>query len=179
MKAYRYIRTAFIIYLVSGIILGFVIFVLMGTYRYKNQLSKILNEMNEINRMENRTRQNIAKINSITEYIRNNVTVDKTRFNSDYPFFATLDSIKDKMNESVITVARFEEAGEVRKLPLEIQTPVKNYSMIMKYAGYLESLGIPDFQFRGFSIIRRPQGEVIYTAKGVLRAPYFKTEKSQ
>ncbi len=175
MQSFKYIKNMLAIYLVSSAILGFTLFSLIMLHRYSNHLSNTLGVMKNISSSKNKVRGQIDKMEAIIKYLKDDLRLGADGEYSDIPFFQRLDDIKTNLKDASISIAKFEESAEERILPVQITVPVKNYNMLVDYAGYVESFIVPPvYRIKGFSISRDQEGNVVLNIQGALKAPVSK-----
>jgi hypothetical protein len=107
----------------------------------------------------------------VAEYLRKKFNINIEYIDAEKHIFQALDDIKHNLNDVSLTATMVEMGKDRKELPVEIETSVDNFRMLMKHIGYIESLGIPNFKIRLFSLSRRPSGEVILHIKGELVMP--------
>jgi hypothetical protein len=116
----------------------------------------------------------IARIEDTISYLKETIDIETLNTDPDILFFHTLDGIKTEMKGASIVVNGFKETGDKKILPLTILVPVKNYKMIIDYIGYLESLRLPRYTIKNFSISGDTTGNVVFNIQGELITPIMK-----
>ncbi|MBI5050801.1 MAG: hypothetical protein HZC11_08030 [Nitrospirae bacterium] len=173
----NYLKNIFPRYIASGIVLSLLIFSAITLHKYTNYLNDTLGTLKNITANKNRVNDQINKMDAWLKYLNEELKSGAPGIYSEKTFFQTLDSLKINMKDASITITRFEETGEEKRLPVEIVIPVKNYKTIVDYIGYLESLRMPHYKINRFYVSRVSAGNVVLNIQGVLRLPVLKAEK--
>ncbi|MDP3297013.1 MAG: hypothetical protein Q8N09_05385 [Thermodesulfovibrionia bacterium] len=160
------------IYFISSAVLGFAVFSLITLHQYSNHLVDTLHVIKNISNNKDKVRTQIDEMESVIKYLKYDLKLSAVDIYSEISFFQRLDDIKTNMKDASIAITRFEDAEGEKTLPVQIAVPVKNYKMLVDYAGYIESFSIPPaFRIKDFSISRDPKGDFVFNIRGALRAP--------
>ncbi len=177
MQTFHYLKNTFLVYIIRSIILGFAIFSLITVHKYNNYLTDTLGTVKKIVNNKSKVRRQIDTMEGMIKYLRDDLKIFGTDMDSEIIFFHTVDNIKKHMEGALITITDFKEVGDEKILPVQIFVPIKNYNMLLDYAGYIESFNIaPQYKVNRFSLSRQSKGEYVLDIQGVLRAPVFKTK---
>jgi hypothetical protein len=85
-----------------------------------------------------------------------------------------LDDLKSKAESSEITITNIEDKGADLQLSVTIRAPLRDYSSLVNFVGYLQSLKFPFFGITGIKIQRSEDPTVSATSfeiKGALKFP--------
>ena len=172
MQHFKYIKNTLMVYFISSAVLGFAVFLLIILHQYSNHLIDTLNVIKNIGNNKDKVRTQIDKMESAIRSFKYDLKLNAVDVYSEIAFFQRLDDIKTNMKDASIAITRFEEAEGEKTLPVQIAVPVKNYRMLVDYAGYIESFSIPPvFRIKDFSISRDPKGDFVFNIRGTLSAP--------
>lgn len=171
MNYFKYLKSRFPFYIISGTVFSILVFSLVILQRYNGYLSATLDDMKSINAKKIRVSEYIREIDALEEYFRDNFGMEVTDKNSDKFIFQAIDDLKAHMQDAVVTISKFEKSNNGRELPVEILAPVKNYKMVTDYIGYVESFRIPDFKIKNVLVSRDPSGNVMLNVKGYFIMP--------
>lgn len=172
MQYFKYIKNILMIYFISSAVLGFAVFSLITLHQYSNHLVDTLHVIKNISNNKDKVRTQIDEMESVIKYLKYDLKLSAVDIYSEISFFQRLDDIKTNMKDASIAITRFEDAEGEKTLPVQIAVPVKNYKMLVDYAGYIESFSIPPaFRIKDFSISRDPKGDFVFNIRGALRAP--------
>lgn len=174
-----FLKNVFLVYLISGTLMGILVFFLIIIHRYNEHLINAFDVVKKISENKRIAKDQTSKMEAVLRYFGEELKIDTTNSGAEKLFFKTLDDIKTNLKGAIITVAKLEELEREKKLPLDISVPVKDYKMIVEYMNYLQSLRrIPSYRVGSFSISKGQEGVVILKIHGDLRAPSLKTGKS-
>jgi hypothetical protein len=172
MKYFDYLRNIFPLYLISGIVLGLILFSLIIIHRYNNYLTDILDVIKNTTLTKEHIRNQINKIDAVIKYIKDDLGLDViTDAYSERLIFQALDDIKTNLKDASITVTSFEEIEGGKRLPVEISASMKNYRMVIDYVNYIESFRIPKYKINYISISKEQTGTIALNIKGALIMP--------
>ncbi|RJQ17512.1 MAG: hypothetical protein C4560_08805 [Nitrospiraceae bacterium] len=171
MKYFHYLKTGFPLYIAGGAILGIAISVLVIIHRYDRHLSVTLDTMKNIGTRKEEIKKQIHDMDSLTGYLRDKFGITSIDINPESLVLKALDEMKNNFKEATITAAAFEEADGVKKLPVEIKSPVQNYKAITDIVGYVESFRLPRYSVRSISVSKEQAGGVILNIQGEFVAP--------
>lgn len=171
MNYFKYLKSRFPFYIISGTVFSLLVFSLVLLNRYNGYLSGTLGDMESINVKKIRVREYIREIDSLEVYFRDNFGMEVIDRNSEKFLFQAIDDLKAHMQDAVVTVTKFEKSNHGKELPVEILAPMKNYKMVTDYIGYIESFKIPDFKIRNISVSRDQSGNVMLGIKGSFIMP--------
>ncbi|RJQ56985.1 MAG: hypothetical protein C4526_00370 [Nitrospiraceae bacterium] len=171
MNYFKYLKSSLPAYIISGVLSGLAAFSLVTVHRYNNFLENSYGTIENINLKGEDVGKEIARIDALTGYFQDTFGVREDGFNAEKLILRALDEMKAGLNNSSITVSRFEDAGGEKQLPVEIRVPVTNYRTVINYTGYVESFRLPDFRIKDFSLIKEAGGGVILIIQGSFTAP--------
>jgi hypothetical protein len=171
MNYFEYLKRRFPSYIISGIILCVMIFLLIGGRRHNSYLIDSLDAMQKINARKADVKRYSGEINSLEGYFRDNFEMDFTSRNPEKFLFQAADDLRTNLQDATITVKTYEKKKGKKELPVEIRAGMKNYRMIIEYVSYIESFRIPDYKINNISVLTDPSGKVILDIKGVFIMP--------
>lgn len=169
MKYFNYLKKIFLVYLISGIVLGVTISSLIVIHKYNDHLVKTLGIIRTLSDSKDKIKIQINKMDEWRKYLREDLRLDTA--DSEILLFQSLDDIKTNMKGASIIVGALEESNGERGLPVKITVPAKNYKMLIDYAGYIESLSIPRYKVNRLSISKESGEDIILDIEGSLRMP--------
>ena len=86
-----------------------------------------------------------------------------------------LDDLKSKAGSAEIAVTNIEDKGADLQLSVTIRAPLKDYTSLVNFVGYLQSLKFPFFGITGIKIQRSEDPTVsallLLKSKGALKFP--------
>lgn len=173
---YAELRKAVSHHIIAGIILSIAIILTVVLNRYENSLLDAAGRLDLIKINEVRVKQSIAEIDSAMKRIRAMLPPDYDSRTHRELVLLALDDIKINFKGSEITVTNFEEKDGGISLPVNIKIPVDNYTVLVKRAGYLQSLRFPHFVIKGLTIEKASdkEGVIILRIEGSLKMPLEK-----
>jgi len=173
VRNFNYLKKTFFIYLISSIVLGLAVSSLIIIHKYNRNLTDTINLMNNISANKEQVKSQIDKMGALVKYLKDNIVTNISDISSEGSFFQALDAMKTNLKGAAITMSKFEESGGEKRLPVEITIPVKNYRMIVDYAGFIESLNIPRYRVNSLSISKsnESKGGVVMRIQGHLLTP--------
>ena len=175
MNYFDYLRRRFPLYVISGIVFGLSLFSLIAVARYHSHVTGVLSDMKTIVLNKDKVKKQTREIDDLDRYFKKKFNLDLTNMNMERLVFQALDDIKARFQNAVITVNRFEAAGDTRELPVAISTPIGNYATVLDYVHYLESFTLPDFEIRHMTVSKGQVGEVTMNINGSFVMPSFRT----
>lgn len=175
MNYFDYLRKRFPLYIISGIVFGIALFSLITVGRYHSHITGVLSDMETVVLNKDKVNQQIREIDDLDRYFKKEFKLDLKNVNMERYVFRALDSIKDRFQNAVINVNRFENSGGTQELPVSISTPIRNYAMVLDYVHYLESFTLPDFEIRYMTISKGQVDEVTMNINGSFVMPSFAT----
>jgi hypothetical protein len=173
MNYFDYLRKRFPFYIISGIVFSLALFSLIAVGRYHSHITGVLSDMETIVLNKDRVKKQVREIDDLDRYFKKEFNLDLKNVNMERYVFRALDNIKDRFENAVINVNRFENAGGTQELPVAISTPIRNYAMVLDYVHYLESFTLPDFEIRNMTISKGQVGEVTMNINGSFVMPSF------
>jgi hypothetical protein len=171
MNYFRYLKNSFLVYIISGVLLGLAVFSLVTIHRYNNFLKDSFDTVNHINLKEEGVRREINQIDSLISDFRSSFGIQAEGINPEKLILRALDEIKMHLNYALITVSRFESVPGEKRLPVEIRIPVNSYRSVIDSVGYIESFRLPDFKIKTLSLNREPEGGEVLSIQGSLVIP--------
>jgi hypothetical protein len=171
MKYFKYLKSVFPLYIISGILLGLGVFSLIAGHRYKNNMQDTRNNMENINLKEEEIRQEINRVDSLILHFQDNFGIREKVLNSEKLILYTLDEMKIHFNSASIIVSGFEEIAGEKQLPVEIRIPVNSYMSVIDCIKYIESFRLPKYRIKSLSMLEEQLGGVILDIQGGLVMP--------
>jgi hypothetical protein len=171
MNDFRYLKNSFLVYIVSGILLGLAVFSLVALHRYNNFLKDSFDTVKDINLKEEDVRKEIDRIDALASDFRNSFGIQEEGINPEKLILHSLDEMKMHLNYALVTVSRFESTAGERRLPVEMRIPVSNYRSVIDSVGYIESFRLPDFRIKTLSLSREQVGGVVLSIQGSFVVP--------
>ena len=170
MTYYNYLKKRFPFYIISSVILCVALFSLITIHNYNAYLIQTLSDLNSVRTGKSNVRKQIDEIITAKSYLKRTFNIDVTNVDPDTYVFNTLDEIKSKLRNAVITVSGFETAGGKKKLPVSVVAHVNSYKMILQHLKYLESFRIPDFSIKDIKISQEAE-KVVLNVQGFIIMP--------
>jgi len=173
VRNFNYLKKTFIVYFVASIALGIIASSLIIIHKYNMGLTNTIQLINKIMANKQEVKDQIDKMDAIVKYLKDNIVTNISEVSSEGSFFQAIDTMKTNLKDATITMTKFEESGDEKRIPVDITIPVKNYNMIVDYVGFIESLNIPRYKVNGFSISKSNElgGGVVLKIQGYLLAP--------
>jgi hypothetical protein len=173
MNYFKYLKWGFPFYISTGIVLGLVIFSLIISHKYSQHLSVVINDLNSLVINKSELRKQIKEVDAITAYFRKNNIEDFADMNPETVIFRALDNMKIDLKGATVVVSQFNKAGLEKELPVNIEAPMANYSMVIDYIEYLESFSLPDFKISQIAITKGDDGNTVLKIKGAFAMPHL------
>jgi len=160
-------------HIITGIVLSVAIILAVALNRYENSFLDATGRFDLIRINAVRVKQSIAEMDSAMKKIRAMLPPDYDSRTHRELVLLALDDIKINFKGSEITVTNFEEKDGEISLPVNIKTPVDNYTVLVKRTGYLQSLRFPHFVIKGLTIEKASdkEGVIILKIEGSLKMP--------
>jgi hypothetical protein len=171
MNYFEYLKRRFPFYIISGIILCVMIFLLIAGKRHNSYLIDTLDSMKSISARKAEVKRYSGEINSLEVYFRDNFEMDLTGRNPEKFLFQAADDLRTYLRDATVTVKTYQIKKGKKELPVEIRAGMKNYRMIIEYVDYIESFRMPDYRINDISVLTDPSGKVILNIKGVFVMP--------
>lgn len=171
MNYFEYLKRRFPFYIISGIFLCVMVFLLIAGKRHNSYLIDTLDSMQKINAGKAYVKRYSKEINSLEGFFRDNFDMDLAGRNPEKYLFQAADDLQANLQGATVTVKRYEKKKGKKELPVEIRAVMKNYRMIIEYVGYIESFRMPDYKINNISVLTDPAGKIILDIKGVFIMP--------
>ena len=168
---FDYMKKKFPLYLICGVMLAVLAFSSVLTNRYNRHLSYMLDDMQRMRLNSGRIHEQVREIDSMKHYFDKQYRLDIFDIRPERQILSTLDRIKSRLPDALITVSSFEkEKGNVQ-LPVNIQLNLGNYRHLLNSVDYLESLGIPDYKIERLYISKGQVSGLVLMLTGSLSMP--------
>ena len=171
MEYFRHLKEKFPFYLSSGIICSILVFLMVVINSYNGHLAVQLERVSNIVRNKNKIIKQVREIDAFSEHMRKEFGLDVADVNSDAVIFEALDEMKTRLPDSTIRISSFEGVGRANSHRVEIEVPIKDYSMLVQYFRYIESFRFPRYKINSFSLRKGKPGEMLLYINGVFMMP--------
>jgi hypothetical protein len=168
------IRKSFFIFGMSGILLLATLSGAIVMKKYVESLYATLDRLQEFNVQYIKVRAAIDDIEKSSIRLKSMVPGDSSGQSQEEHMLMALDDLKSKAGPSEIAVANIEDKGADLQLFVTIRAPMKDYTSLANFVGYLQSLKFPFFGITGIKIQRSddPNARVTsFEIKGALKFP--------
>lgn len=180
MMFYKQLKKNIIYYLIAGIVFSLFLFTAIILNKYEKHISDEINKTISVKIKIIEMNHKRADMESEIKYIESSLPSD---FNKKAPqefIFMALDDIKMTLPWSEVGTANtIEEKDSELSLSVNIKVPVYNYTTLLNYIGYLESLKFPYYTIENVTItkLQQPPENVTCNIKGILRMPITSGKK--
>ena len=171
MEYFAHLKEKFPFYLSSGIICSILVFLMVVINSYNGHLEVQLERVRNIVLNKNKIIKQVREIDAFSAYIREEFGLDVADVNSDAVVFDALDGIKTTLPDSTIRISRFEGTGRADRYRVNIEVPIKDYSMLVHYFQYIESFRIPKYKITNFSLRKGKPGQMMLYISGNFQMP--------
>lgn len=170
----RELRKTFLHYGLSGILFLFCVSGVIVMKKYTESLAVTLDRLQEFNIQYIKVRNAIDDMTDSVRMIKEHIPRDRTDQSTQEYILYALDDLKSKAGAAEIAIANIEDKGNDVQLPLSIKGPLRDYTRLVNYIGYLQSLKFPFFAITNVNIRRDGDdatGGVFFEIKGILKFP--------
>ena len=171
MEYYKYLKDKVPFYLSSGIICAILIFMVIVLNSYSGHLKEKLADLRNISINKEKIIRQVKEIDAVAVYLKKEFRLDASDINQDARIFGVLDKIKKDLMHSTIRVSSKDDLGDGNMHNVDIEIPIKNYSMLVNTFQYLESFRIPKYKVNNFSLRRGKPGKMVLIIHGSLMMP--------
>ncbi len=168
---FDYMKKKYPLYLISGVMLAVLAFTSVLTNRYNRHLSYMLDDMQLLRLNTGRIHEQVRDIDSMKHYFDKQYRLDIFNISPERQILSTLDRIKSRLPEALITVSSFEKKKGNVRLPVTIQLNHGNYRNLLNSVDYLETLGIPDYKIERLYISKGQVSGLELMLTGALSMP--------
>lgn len=170
----RELRKTFLHYGLSGILFLLSVSGAIVIRKYTESLAVTLDRLQEFNIQYIKVRNAIDDMTGSVRMIKEYMPRDRTDQSVQERLLCALDDLKSKAGGAEITIANIEDKEDDVQLPLSIKGPLKDYTRLVNYTGYLQSLKFPFFAVTNVNIWRDGDdvaGNALFEIKGILKFP--------
>jgi hypothetical protein len=142
--------------------------------KYTDSLYPTFDRLQEFNVQHIKVRAAIDDIEKTTARLKSLLPQTASGQLIEEPMLIALDDLKTKAGTAEITVANIEDKGADIQLPVTIRSPLKDYTSLVHFVGYLQSLKFPFFGITGIKIQKSEDTTSTMTTfeiKGALKYP--------
>jgi hypothetical protein len=167
-------RRLFFNYGVSAILLILTLSGAILMKKYTDSLYATFDRLQEFNVQHIKVRAAIDDIEKTTARLKSLLPQTASGQLIEEPMLIALDDLKTKAGTAEITVANIEDKGADIQLPVTIRSPLKDYTSLVHFVGYLQSLKFPFFGITGIKIQKSEDTTSTMTTfeiKGALKYP--------
>lgn len=170
----KQLKTPLLCYLISGLLLAFVIIFSITIKKHNSSLQETLGKFSRIKinliRMEAAT----TDMDLLLSRIKNYIPLDFKERSSQEKIFIALDSLKSRMQKAKIAILNIEDGGDVISLPVNITGKSNSYSDFVNTIGYMMSLKFPFYEINNIILSENKEKESAgfsYEISGKLHSP--------
>ena len=168
------IRKLFFVFGLSGILLLATLSGAIVMKKYVESLYATLDRLQEFNIQYIKVRAAIDDIEKSSIRLESMLPGDSSGRSKEEHMLMALDDLKSRAGSSEIVVSNIEDKGIDLQLAVTIRAPMKDYTSLVNFVGYLQSLKFPFFGIAGMKIQRNddPNARVTsFEIKGALKFP--------
>ncbi|MBP1746235.1 MAG: hypothetical protein H6Q54_850 [Deltaproteobacteria bacterium] len=168
------IRKLLFIFGLSGILLLATLSGAIVMKKYVESLYATLDRLQEFNIQYIKVRAAIDDIEKSSIRLESMLPGDSSGRSKEEHMLMALDDLKSRAGSSEIVVSNIEDKGIDLQLAVTIRAPMKDYTSLVNFVGYLQSLKFPFFGIAGMKIQRNddPNARVTsFEIKGALKFP--------
>ena len=168
------IRKLLFIFGLSGILLLATLSGAIVMKKYVESLYATLDRLQEFNIQYIKVRAAIDDIEKSSIRLESMLPGDSSGRSKEEHMLMALDDLKSRAGSPEIVVANIEDKGIDLQLAVTIRAPMKDYTSLVNFVGYLQSLKFPFFGIAGMKIQRNddPNARVTsFEIKGALKFP--------
>lgn len=184
---YEQLKKNIIYQLLAGIVFSSLLFTAIVLNKYEDSIPDEISRNRVMKTKIVRIKQARAHMESEIKYMQSQIKYVEGLLLTDFItdsapedfIFMGLDDIKTKLPPwSELKTGDIEEKEREINISVEIVMPVYDYTALLNYIGYLESLKFPYYTIERINIKKLPEepGDVICNIKGILRMPILPKE---
>ncbi|MBI3592115.1 MAG: hypothetical protein HY099_01270 [Nitrospirae bacterium] len=114
-------------------------------------------------------REEISGLDKALSEIKAMVSPDFASNTPEVIILVTLDDLKTRMKDAVITISGMEYRADEIILPLNIKAEVRDYAVFVNTVGYLQTLRFPFFNISSITLMQNNERTAVsYEIKGTL-----------
>ncbi len=178
---YEQLKKIIIYHLIAGIVFSFVLFTAIALNKYEDSVLNGISKNMSIKTKIIKMRQARADMESEIKHMKSEIKYMESVLLSDFTSMApeefismALDDIKANLLPwTQLRVGNIEEEDSEVYVSVEMTIPVYDYTTLLNYIGYLESLKFPYYTIKNVTMTKlqdQPE-EVICDIRGILRMP--------
>ena len=171
MNYWNNIKSRYILYAISGILLGLTAFSSVLAHRYDNYLTGRMDKLDKISSNRHKIKKQIEDTDSVVKRFRSDFNLDTDNFNADAYILNSLDKIKGQLKNAAVKVGEIRDYKGERAVSVDIKMSQRDYSMLVSTVQYMESFRIPHFKIDTFSIVKKDSRELLLSIRGTLLMP--------
>lgn len=171
MEYFEHLKEKLPFYLSSGIICAILIFMVVVLNSYSGHLEVKLADLRNISTKKEKITRQVKDMDAVAVYLKNEFDLYASDINPDTVIFDALDEIKKNFAGSTIRVSSSGGPGGESTHNVDIEIPVKDYSMLVASFQYLESFRIPKYKINNFSLKKENPGEMMLYVYGSFVMP--------
>lgn len=168
------LRKTLLIYCLSVIVLLFTLSGAILIKKYNDSLYATLDRLQEFNIQHIKVKAAIDDIDKSTAIIKALLPQAGSEQSAEEHMLLALDDIKMKAGSAEVAVSNIDDKGADLQLPVTIRSPLKDYTSLVNFVGYLQSLKFPFFGITGIKIQKSEDpasGITTFEVKGALKYP--------
>ncbi len=168
----KQLKTPLLCYLISGLLLAFVITFGNAIKKHNRSLQEALSKFSRIKTNLTRMEAATTDMNLLLSRIKNYIPPDFKESSSQKKIFIALDSLKYRMKKAKIAILNFEDGGDVISLPINITGKSNSYSDIVNAIGDIMSLKFPFYEINNIILSENKESAGFsYKISGKLHSP--------
>lgn len=170
----RRLRKMFLVYGLSVTVLLITLSGAILTKKYTDSLYATLDRLQEFNIQHIKVRAAIDDIDKSSARIKALLSQTESGESVEERMLLTLDDLKMKAGSAEIAVTNIEDKGADLQLSVTIRSPLTDYSSLVHFVGYLQSLKFPFFGITGIKIQKSEDSAssmTMFELKGTLKYP--------
>jgi len=171
MNYWDHLKRKYLLYIISGTILGVAVFSSVMVQRYDNYLTSRIENLEMINRNRHKIEKQINDTVGVVTRFRNEFNLDAANVNADAHIYQALDKMKAYLKNADVTIGATEDYGDNRAVPVDINMPLKDYTMLVNNLQYMESFRMPKFKILQFSIEKSEFENITLSIQGKFLMP--------
>lgn len=147
------------------------LFLVVVINSYSGYLDQQLKRTKKIAFNKHKIIKQVREIDALAASLEKEFDLDTARTNPDTVIFNALDELKTRFPDSTIKISGSGSVDGFGSHRVDIEAPVRDYSMLVEYFRYLESFRLPEYKISAFSLSKGGAGEMVLTINGSFLMP--------
>lgn len=178
MMFYNELKKAVMRHLIAGILFSIVIFLIIFLGRYGDSLVVTVKQFDKQKENYTKMSQSVTDLEKVMDQIDAMIPADYYAKGNREFILVAIGNIKSKLRYAEVKILDFKDEGGEIAMPVEINFPVDDYTVMTESIAYIQSFKFPYFIFDGIEVTRsKDNTEITCNIKGSMRMPAGRLSK--